>query len=154
MKHLIFAILLTLTACRTQVDTTRRDTLSVSAADTISTVNARSISTIDREMVWEFVRERPDSTGAMRVVERNVTRHTDKGVSVTADTTHAKTTATSEATTHEENESKIVTGGNGTGDGGGGGVTNFFAIGCVWIILIALVLVLAKYIIKQWTSRL
>ena len=146
MKILTIAILLTLTACRTHATTMSEER----HADTVGSLRSVATSTIDREMVWERVIMRPDSTGKLKVAERDIVRHTGKEIRA-ADSVASKQVSSTNTT---DMESKETTADTAKDDSPNSRVENFFSIGFVWILLIGLVCVLGKYLLKSWRLKI
>lgn len=71
--------------------------MEVRRADTLVSLSSLRSGTLDRERVTETVVMRPDSTGTLRVVARDVVRVTDHGTATVSDTVRRETTAKVEA---------------------------------------------------------
>lgn len=136
----IIGTLLILAACRTK----REAVAVVRTADTVATLHAATLRTLERETVWETVTVRPDTNGVLQVVARDIVRFTDRAVEKVADTVMA---AVSSVTTEAREETKTTTPARGKRKG------NALAVIGIWVLFSAMVLGLALYTMKTWTSR-
>lgn len=148
MKPCCLTILLVLAACRSHSETVVSESHSDRRADTVATLAALSMHSIDREQVWERVVMLADAeTGELRVTEREIVMHTDKGETVKADTVARKVEAVMKEETINKTENKTVT-------------TDEMPrwrkvaiISTLFLICVFGVLVFAKYLLRLWTSR-
>lgn len=136
----IIGTLLIMAACRTK----REAVTVVRTADTVATLQAATLRTLERETVWETVTVRPDTNGVLQVVARDIVRFTDRAVEKVADTVRA---AVSSVTTEAREETKTTTPARGQRKG------NALAAIGIWVLFSAMVLGLALYTMKTWTSR-
>lgn len=144
-KFAIVSSFLLLGCCRTKAVTTTIDTAR-RHADSVAALRSVTASVVTREEVWETVVVRPDTLGNLRVVARDIVRHTGN----TSETAIQGDTATfgsetSKDTIHEE---KTVQTAQNTARRGAVG----FVVG-VWVGFTLLTAALALILYAKWKSR-
>lgn len=116
--------------------------MEVRRADTLVSLSSLRSGTLDRERVTETVVMRPDSTGTLRVVARDVVRVTDHGTATVSDTVRRETTAKVEARSEAvETVAEAVEPGKVR--------VPWVWVVLPWVLFSALVAVLAMYLIKK-----
>ena len=121
--------------------------MEVRRADSVTELAARRVTSLDRETVTETLVMRPDSTGTLRVVARDVVRTTDRSTARATDTVVSSVTASSERRQASEDVSTVEP---------ARVRVPWVWVAMPWALLSGLVTLLALYLArkgKTWTSR-
>ena len=139
----LVVFLVIMTSCRTK----SISIADVRRLDSVASLRSMSASSVERVEVWETVVMRPDSTGSLVAVSRDIVRHTTKEER-SEETNDSTETHSTDSQSYEE-KSKTTMAGGGVASRAG-----FCWYGvAIWLAFAGLACFLLNYLMKKWTLR-
>lgn len=140
---LILVVFLVVSGCRTKSVAVA----DVRRLDSVASLRSVSASSVERVEVWETVVMRPDSTGSLVAVSRDIVRHTTKEERI-EETNDSTETHSTDSQSYEEKSKTTMA---------GGGVASRAVFGwygvAIWLAFAGLAYFLLNYLMKKWTLR-